>query len=51
MEKKKEDPYLIEYVINESTKAYPKTRLGQPIYDQEPAMPEELLKEYMEKEI
>ena len=39
----KRKPLLIEIMLPSNTKAYPKTRLGQAIYNQEPLMPEELI--------
>lgn len=49
--KNKNNPSLIEFIINKKTKAYPKTVLGQPIYNQEPTLPDKIYKNFLEKEI
>lgn len=48
---KKGHPLLIEFVFNEPTKAYPKTNFGNPIYNQEPAMPQDILDRFMNEEV
>ena len=41
-------PVLIEVKLSPDTKAYPKTHLGQAIYNQMPLMPDELLNKLLE---
>ncbi len=44
-------PLLVEFLFSESTKAYPKTILGEKIYNQEPALPQEELARYLHEVI
>lgn len=50
-QRKKGQPLLVEFVFNESTKAYPKTNFGNPIYNQEPALPQDMLEKFMNEEV
>lgn len=40
-------PLLIEYVFNQTTRAYPKTALGEAIYNQEPLLPQDKMKAFL----
>lgn len=42
-----QEPLLIEYIFNDVTRAYPKTVLGEPIYNQEPLLPQQVLSSYL----
>jgi len=46
---KKTGPLMIEYVFSQYTKAYPKTKLGERIYDQEPSISEKQLIAFLER--
>ena len=50
-QRKKGKPFLLEFVFDCATKAVPKTVLGEKIYDQEPRIPQNLLRHYLSKEI
>lgn len=45
------EPLLIEYIFDEPTFAYPKTKLGEKIYNQEPLIPQQILEDYLERGI
>ncbi len=47
LQKPQKGPFLIEYMFDTSTYALPKTRLGQPIFDQEPKLPDEIFEKYI----
>lgn len=44
-------PLLVEFVFNEPTKAYPKTNFGNLIYNQEPALPQDVLNDFINEEV
>lgn len=46
-QKPEKGPFLIEYIFDIATYALPKTRLGQPIFDQEPKLPDEVFEKYI----
>ena len=50
-QRKKGHPLLVEFVFNEPTKAYPKTNFGNPIYNQEPAIPQDILDRFINEEV
>ncbi len=45
--RKKGQPFLLEFDFGQQTRAYPKTVLGEEIYNQEPYLPQEEMKKYM----
>lgn len=50
-QRKKGHPLLIEFVFSEPTRAYPKTNFGNPIYNQEPLLPQDMLDKYMNEKV
>lgn len=50
-ERKENEPFLLEYSFSDVTRAVPKTELGQPIYNQEPLLPQKRLEEYLNEDI
>lgn len=46
-QKPEKRPFLIEFIFDIETYALPKTRLGQPIFDQEPKLPDEIFEKYI----
>ena len=46
-QKPEKGPFLIEFIFDIETYALPKTRLGQPIFDQEPKLPDEIFEKYI----
>ena len=44
---KEQGPCLVELVMEPGTFAYPKTCLGEPVYNQQPYAPEKLYKELL----
>ena len=46
-----EKPFVLEILLGPNTKAYPKTVLGEPIYNQEPLLPQDVLKNFLSEEI
>lgn len=45
--REKNEPFLIEFIFDKETYALPKTRLGQPIFDQEPKLPYKVFEKYI----
>ena len=50
-QRKKGHPLLVEFVFNETTRAYPKTNFGDPIYNQEPTLPQDMLNSFINEEV
>lgn len=50
-QRKKGHPLLVEFVFNETTRAYPKTNFGNLIYNQEPALPQDMLNSFLNEEV
>ncbi len=50
-QRKKGHPLLVEFVFSEPTRAYPKTNFGNLIYNQEPALPQDVLNSFLNEEV
>ena len=50
-QRQKGHPLLVEFIFDEPTKAYPKTNFGNLIYNQEPALPQDVLNDFINEEV